>query len=188
MNRFIMLFKKLRNSLVNIPDKKNEFIENSSDIITITPKKISELKKLALKNSRKRIRQNLHCSMNDLVHEMIIVHTMDTYIRPHKHSTKSESFHLIEGDFTVLIFNDLGEVIKSIPMSANNAEKPFCYRLAPGIWHSLIPETDFVVFHETTSGPFVPNSAEFAPWSPDENDAESLSYLDHLISFKDKVV
>ena len=183
-----MLFKKLRNFLVNIPDKKNEFIENSSDIITITPQRISELKKLALKNSRKRIRQNLHCSMNDLVHEMIIVHTIDTYIRPHKHSTKSESFHLIEGDFTVLIFDDLGVVIKSIPMSSNNVEKPFCYRLAPGIWHSRVPETEFVVFHETSSGPFIPNSAEFAPWSPCENDADALHYFNHLNSFKGRVV
>lgn len=173
---------------MNIPDKKNEYLENCSDVIIVTPHSISELKSLALKNSRKRIRQNLHCSMDDSVHEMIIVHTLDTYVRPHKHSTKSESFHIIEGDFTVLIFDDKGEVIKTIPMSANNANKPFCYRLAPGIWHSLVPETEFIVFHETTAGPFVPNSAEFAPWSPDENDAGALDYFKHLISIKDKLV
>jgi len=163
-----------------IVDKKNEFIENHDDIICVTRNDIEILKSKAMKNSRHRIRQNLHQSMNDQVHEMIIVHTVDTYVRPHRHTTKSESFHLIEGNFTVIIFDDEGQIIRKIPMSATDSSRSFCYRIAPGIWHTLVAESEFIVFHETTAGPFAPNQAEFAPWSPQEGEEAVNPYLDSL--------
>lgn len=173
---------------MKIPDKENEYIENSSTTISIDSHAIEKLKSLALKNSRKRIRQNLHAHMEDSVHEMIIVQCKDSYNRPHKHSKKSESFHLIEGELTILIFDDKGEVKESIPMSASDTNKPFCYRLGEGIWHTLLAETEFIVFHETTSGPFIPNNAELAPWAPDEFEENFKSYKEELDKYKNKKI
>jgi len=34
----------------------------------------------------------------------------------------------------------------------------------------MLIDTDWVVFHEVTSGPFDPKTTEFAPWAPAADD------------------
>ncbi|MBU1910629.1 MAG: WbuC family cupin fold metalloprotein, partial [Verrucomicrobia bacterium] len=63
------------------------------------------LKQQADRNPRRRIRLCAHQDPNDLIHEMLIVHAQMTYIRPHKHLTRIESFHVIEGEADVVMFD-----------------------------------------------------------------------------------
>lgn len=130
---------------------------------------IAKLKEMAQANPRKRIRLCAHPDTDDALHEMLIVHSSGNYVPPHRHPGKSESFHIIEGTLTVIVFTDDGDVDKVIPMGPSGSDDAFFYRLSASCYHTVIPTSDVVVFHETTNGPFRREDMEFAPWSPGED-------------------
>ena len=74
-------------------------------LLCIGKKDVDYLKKIASNNPRNRARFCAHSSIDDEVHEMIIFHKKGTYVRPHKHLFKTESFQLIEGEADALIFD-----------------------------------------------------------------------------------
>ena len=91
---------------------KSEFTYNKKNFFTIDKKKLVEIKKKALKNNSNKFRICVHKSSKDLIHEMIVVHTRNTYVAPHMHQKKSESLYVIQGKADMIIFNKLGKVKK----------------------------------------------------------------------------
>lgn len=77
-------------------------------ITTVSSDLIGKLKGMALNAPLKRARLCLHLSTSDTVQEMVIALHETTYIRPHRHPTQSESFHMIEGSVLVAFFDDQG--------------------------------------------------------------------------------
>jgi len=145
------------------------------DIAKIDRSDIEWLKAQAAKNPRERVRLCAHLDTDDVVHEMLIVHSKGTYVRPHKHPGKTESFHLIEGALDIVIFEESGEILEHIPMGDYTTGGRFFWRLSSSYYHTVIPRTDTVVFHETTSGPFDPKTSKFdAPWSPEEGQDDAI--------------
>lgn len=138
-----------------------------SSIAKVDRLAIDFLKEKAAANPRKRARLCLHPDTEDALHEMIIVHARDAYVRPHRHIGKPESFHVIEGQLKVLIFDELGSVIETIEMGDLSSGKTFCYRLSEPLFHTVVPLSDFVVFHEVTKGPFCRQDCLFADWAPE---------------------
>jgi len=148
---------------------------NKKEIVTVDQKLIDKLKKSALRSPKKRARFCLHTHDKASVHEMIIAVARGTYVRPHKHVRKTESFHVIEGRFWLFIFDDKGRVIRKFKMGQKGKEKIFLYRCQKNIWHAIMPITPFVVFHEVTPGPFVKNkSSQFPAWAPGEDDLKGI--------------
>ncbi|MFC1559508.1 WbuC family cupin fold metalloprotein [Candidatus Margulisiibacteriota bacterium] len=147
-------------------------IFNKEDIFAVTPKMVDEIKKKAKASPRKRFRLCLHHSVEHQTHEMLIVFHKDTYMPPHRHPKgKSESYHVIEGSMTVFFFDDNGKMIDKIDMGQYGGNKPFLYRLSDSIWHMPVPTSEWLVFHETYSGPFVKDDdVEFPSWAPKEGD------------------
>ena len=45
---------------------------------------------------------------------MFIFHRKGTYVRHHKHLSKAESFHLVEGEADILLFDEQGNLNKVI--------------------------------------------------------------------------
>jgi cupin fold WbuC family metalloprotein len=150
-------------------------------IIVVDAADVAGLKRAAEGNTRRRIRLCAHYSTDDRVHEMVIVHARDTYVRPHKHVGKSESFHVVEGDVDVVVFDDNGGVIEVIRMGVFASGRPFYYRIAEPLFHTLLIRSEILVFHETTSGPFRRADTVFAPWAPEDGDAAAAAtYLADL--------
>lgn len=137
-------------------------------IFSITRKPMSGLRRLAAESPLGRARICVHQSPSDVVHEMLIVVTRESYIRPHKHLSKSESFHMIEGEMDVLIFSDDGQLENVVEMSAYTESANFYYRLSVAKFHTLALKSEWALFHETTSGPFNPDDSVGAPWAPQE--------------------
>jgi|TARA_B110000495_G_C22996430_1_gene587466 cupin fold WbuC family metalloprotein len=132
---------------------------------------------------RKRVRLCLHDDVENPLHEMAIVLGRGSYIRPHKHEGKTESFHIIEGRLSVVFFDDQGRVEKVIRMGPCNSGLTFFYRLATSCFHSVIPESEYVIFHETTNGPFNPEETEYAKWAPPETAEEkACEYVEVLLA------
>jgi cupin fold WbuC family metalloprotein len=150
-------------------------------VVKLTRTDLDRLKHQALANQRKRMRLCAHRSTDDALHEMLIVHTPETYVRPHKHRQKSESFHVIEGHGDVILFDDAGQIVDLVPMGPYSGGACFYYRLADPYYHSLVIRSPLFLFHETTNGPFDPSHTIFAPWAPPEGDRPAVgNYLKQL--------
>lgn len=143
-------------------------------IVKVGRRDIEFLKERARCNQRKRIRLCAHKDIDNRLHEMLIVHTKDTYVRPHKHLNKSESFHIIEGLVDVVVFDEVGDIIEVVQMGDYSSERKFYYRVSDSYYHSLFITSDFLVFHETTNGPFRRSDTVFAPWAPEEGDSVAV--------------
>jgi cupin fold WbuC family metalloprotein len=151
-----------------------EVLYAKDTIVTVDAAAIDALKRDARRNPRRRIRLCAHQGVDDRLHEMLIVHARDTYVRPHRHLGKSESFHVIEGDVDVVIFDDEGGISEVIRMGTVASGRPFFYRIATPLFHTLMIRSAELVFHETTNGPFNRADMVFAPWAPDEGDAAAV--------------
>ncbi|HVZ23104.1 MAG TPA: WbuC family cupin fold metalloprotein [Vicinamibacterales bacterium] len=151
-----------------------EVLYATDRIVTVDRAAVEELKRAASRNPRGRIRLCAHPDVDDRLHEMLIVHNRQAYVRPHKHLGKSESFHVIEGDVDVVIFDDDGAVADVIPMGAYGSGRAFFYRIATPIYHTLLIRSDVLVFHEATNGPFDRADTMFAPWAPEDSHPQEV--------------
>jgi len=151
-------------------------------IVKLSESDISSLKSLLDKNERRSVRLCTHSSTDDRLHEMFIVHTIDTYARPHKHLTKSVSFHVLEGMADVVIFDDEGNILDVIPVAEYTSGQQFYSRLPNSQYYTQLIRSDVFVFHETIIGPFKRSDTIWAPWSPEPDDAASVkSYMEQLV-------
>ena len=152
-----------------------EVLYTDERLVTVGSRDIEELKDLATRNRRKRIRLCAHRDVDDKVHEMLIVHAKDAYVRPHKHLTKSESFHIIEGTADVVIFDEEGTATDLVKMGDHSSPWSFYYRISEPYYHTVLIRSDFLVFHETATGPFIRSDSVMAPWSPEEDDVRAVA-------------
>jgi cupin fold WbuC family metalloprotein len=116
---------------------------------------------------------------------MLIVHERGAYVRPHKHTGKTESAHIIEGLVDVVMFDDSGRIESVIRMGDYASGRIFYYRMAIPVFHTLIIRSDVLVFHETTNGPFDRGDAVFAPWAPEDSDVNFVNTF--MADLDDKV-
>ena len=135
---------------------QGNIIFNSSDIFLLKEEVIANLKEIASNHPLKRSRVCIHESLENKVHEMIIVAHKEGVIAPHKHpNDKPESYHVLEGELKVLIFDKDGNEVDEFILS--HKSHPKMYRIRGGIWHQPIPITEWVVYHEVATGPFDKN-------------------------------
>ena len=134
---------------------------------------ITFLKQAAAKSPLRRARFCAHLSPDAEQHDMLIVSHRDTYVNPHRHLNKSETFVLLEGSAEIILFDESGEVEKTVKMGTPASGHPFFYRMPPRQFHSLSIESELLVFLENTKGPFRLDDREHAPWAPDAKDTEN---------------
>lgn len=136
-----------------------------ADVGTVSADLIKMLKGMAGDHPRQRSRVLLS-NEDSGVQEMVIVLKKGSYIRPHRHPKhKSESYHVIEGELEVRLFNEDGTEHRTIKL---NAETPL-YRLQNGWYHQPVPVSDWVVYHETYQGKFKKEKdVEYGPWATPE--------------------
>ena len=172
--------------MIKMRQENAEVLYPEEDIVVISASDLKELKRLALINPRRRVRLCAHRSPNDRLHEMFIVHTRDCYVRPHKHLVKAESMAILEGEVDVVLFNENGSIRQVIPMGTPDSGKVFYQRLSDSIYHTLIIRTEFLVFHESTEGPFLRENTVFPEWAPLEQDGAAKEFVDKIDSLINK--
>lgn len=143
---------------------------------------IAILKNAARTNTRRRARFCAHASAGAEQHDMLIVSHRETYVTPHRHLDKSESFMILEGSVVILLFDDSGALQNTIDMGSYASGKPFFYRMPPGQFHSLSIKSELLVFIESTKGPFRADECENGAWAPGVDDAvEGRAYIASLL-------
>lgn len=132
--------------------------------------------------ARKRARICTQRSNETPIHEMIIALGQETYVQPHMHPRKTESFHVIEGLCDLVLFDDKGEITEVIRMGDYPSGRVFFHRIADPIFHTLVIRSPMFVIHETTNGPFAPEETVMAGWAPGEGDVEGAKkYMRELV-------
>lgn len=120
---------------------------------------------------RRRARVCAHKDADETLHEMIVVLKRDAYLIPEKHFVKVESYHIIEGAADVVIFDEAGEITEVVPLGDYRSGKAFFFRVRrPDFYHSLLMRSDFLLYHESATGPFKKSDTWVAPWAPAESD------------------
>jgi cupin fold WbuC family metalloprotein len=153
----------------------------ADSVVQITKPEIESLIQSARNLTRGRARICAHRSNETPLHEMLIALSHETYIRPHLHPAKTESFHVIEGLCDIVLFEPDGAIRDVIQLGDYQSGLAFFYRLADPIYHTLLIRSPVFVIHETTNGPFVPGEALHAAWAPDEsNPAAARAFMMEL--------
>lgn len=128
-----------------------------------------------------RIRICCHPGLEDRLHEMLMVFSKETYIRPSLHVDKEESLLILEGFGTYYFFDAQGNVIDRVPLGPIGSGRSFYCRIPANTYHCLIVESPTLTAKETTSGPFSRADTEFPAWAPDGvNMQVARSYLDSV--------
>lgn len=120
-----------------------------------------------------RARFCAHPAPDAAQHDMLIVTHRSSYVAPHRHRAKSETFLVLEGQVDAIIFDETGLRCEIVPMGTPESGRCFFYRMPPGRFHSQKILSDNIVFFESTKGPFDATSSEYAPWAPAPNQAEA---------------
>jgi cupin fold WbuC family metalloprotein len=159
----------------------DQVLVSTADVTVIGAAELDRVKRMALASPTGSARICAHPSASDPLHEMLIALVGGRYIRPHAHRGKSESFHMIEGALTIVLFDEAGEIRRLVDLSAAGDGAVY-YRLATPTFHTVVPRSSLAVFHETTNGPFDRRDALFPDWAPDGSDAAAGKvWLDLLL-------
>ena len=152
-------------------------------IVRLGSEDIDFLKRQAASNPRGRARICAHGDNEDAIHEMVIAISSSSYIRPHRHIGKSESFHIVDGCVDVVMFDDDGGITDVIELGDRNSGRNFFYRLSESRFHTLVSRTDVLVIHEVTNGPFDRDRTIFAPFAPAEDQIErAREYMSEVMA------
>ena len=166
--------------MIGITKENDEVLYSTKNVTAVNESDLQELKTLSLLNKRKRIRLCAHRDPSEKLHDMIIVHHKDCYVRPHKHESRAESITILEGEADLILFKDDGSIIKVIRMGELRTKKVLFYRISEPIYHMLIIRSEFLTFHEATEGPFNKGDTTFPEWSPVEDSRKLIDFMDSI--------
>ena len=167
-----------RSSLIRLDDAQTVRLDDSGRSpayfclrkpVAVTRELIADLMARG-KGAGQGIRLCLHEGPEALLHDMIVVQYAGQYFRPHKHLEKGESYHMIEGEMGVVIFDDGGRTVDACRMGASGTA---IYGVGTGMYHANFPLTEVAVYHESRPGPFAAGDSVFAPWEPDGEDEKA---------------
>lgn len=126
--------------------------------------------------ARRRAHHTLHATPADPVQRFFVAVDRESYVRPHRHRTRSELALVLRGSFDVITFDAAGAV--SARHAVGEGTPAMGFELPPDTWHTLIARADGAAFLEIKEGPYDPaTAAEFACWSPPEGDARAPAFL-----------
>jgi len=167
--------------------ESEEVYYTEEKVISLGKRDITLLIELAKANSRRRVRLCCHSSLDDTLHEMVIVHERNTYVRPHKHLNKTESMTVLLGEADYVTFSQDGEITEVLTLGDPRSEHTFFQTIRDERFHTLLVRSDWLAFVETTKGPFKKEDNVDAKWSPpSKKEKEVQSFLKSLIKEVDK--
>jgi cupin fold WbuC family metalloprotein len=166
---------------MNLHKASEEVFIALDPIVKLGAEEIELVKRQARQSARRRARICAHKTSDDPLHEMLIAICAASYIHPHRHPGKSESFHIIEGDVDVVVFDPAGEIVEIIELGPAGSGRRFYYRLSQSAFHTLLIRSDLLVMHEVTNGPFTEGQTILAPFAPPEDQADrAKAYMAEL--------
>ncbi|MDD2403390.1 MAG: WbuC family cupin fold metalloprotein [Victivallaceae bacterium] len=132
---------------------------------------LDEMTARAVASERKRVHHNLHSSMDDPTHRLLIAPEPGTYIRPHRHLNppKWELFGIIRGRMFIFEFDKEGKIVQKFELKAGST--PCFVESKPETWHGFTVIEHGTIGLEIKPGPYVkPGTEDVADWAPAEGE------------------
>ena len=149
-------------------------------MIKITIDLIDKVTEQARTSPRLRMNYNFHPELGDPVQRLLNALEPWTYIRPHKHITKEESFVLLRGRVLAVVFNTDGTIRDHAVLSA--ASGILGVEFEENCYHMLTSLETGSAVYEIKEGPFVPHTeGSSAPWAPKEGSPEAKDFLKRVL-------
>jgi len=145
-------------------------------MIKITTKLIDEVSAKAKESPRMRMNYNFHPELSDPVQRLLNALEPWTYIRPHRHAGKEESFVLLRGTVLAVVFNEDGSIRDHLVL--NREKGNLGVEFEENSYHMLTSLETGSVVYEIKEGPFIPHTEDTsAPWSPPEGSSDARHFL-----------
>ena len=109
---------------------------------------------------------------------MIILQQKNNFYLPHKHLKKGETYHIIKGSMASILLSNSGKIKKIYKLVKDNI-----FRTPINTYHTMMPLTKYVIYHESKIGPFLKkNDSVFPKWNNKFNNKVEIT------KFKKKVL
>ena len=126
----------------------------------ITEELLDTVTSRAKENSRLRMNYNFHASMDAPIHRLLNALEPGTYLPPHRHTDKEETYLVLRGSLLAFFYDDAGNVTDKVCLNT---------------WHSIIALESGTVIFEIKKGPYQPlPSEDLASWAPQASDVEGI--------------
>lgn len=146
----------------------------------ITETLLDSVTEQAKANARLRMNYNLHESMDAPIHRLLNALEPGTYLPPHRHQDKVETYLVLRGSLLAFFFDEEGNITEKVCL--NPADGNYGLEIPAGTWHSIVVQQSGTVIFEVKKGPYQPLPPEdLAPWAPAATDVEGIkAYLEAL--------
>tara|TARA_Y100000590_G_C15467492_1_gene918867 strand:- start:162 stop:662 length:501 start_codon:yes stop_codon:yes gene_type:complete len=139
--------------------------------------KLLDFIKKNFKKFKKDLRICMHENSAANHHDMIILQQRSNSYPPHKHLKKGETYHMILGKMGCLLFNNNGKVKKMCVL-----KKGDIFRVPKNTYHTMLPISKYVIYHESKIGPFLKKTDSIFPkWIKNYNKLQHLNKLNKNI-------
>lgn len=142
----------------------------------ITEELLDAVTSQAKENPRLRMNYNFHAEMDAPIHRLLNALEPGTYLPPHRHRDKEETYLVLRGSLLAFFYDEAGDVTEKVLL--NPSEGKYGLEIPPCTWHSIVALESGTVIFEIKKGPYSPLSLEdLASWAPaasDEEDAKAF--------------
>ena len=130
------------------------FLRNKCSFIDIN--NLQHLIKYSRQNNYKDVRVCMHNNKKSIIQNMInLTFKSKKKINFHKHLKKDEAYHLIKGKMMIEYFCE--KKIKKVMLG----KEKFLFRIGKNIYHRIKPLSNYIIYHEIRTGPFLKNDSIF---------------------------
>lgn len=137
----------------------------------ITEELLDAVTSQAKENSRLRMNYNFHAEMDAPIHRLLNALEPGTYLPPHRHRDKEETYLVLRGSLLACFYDEAGNVTERALL--NPSEGKYGLEIPPCTWHSIVALESGTVIFEIKKGPYSPLSPEdLASWAPAASDVE----------------
>jgi cupin fold WbuC family metalloprotein len=147
-------------------EKISETVYRSSrQLVTVNAKQLAPIIEAAKKSPLKRARLCCHSGQEEKLQEMFIALASGVRIEESVHLRKDESLTVIDGQGTYYFPNEDGSLRETIELSPYNSCTPqnsaFFARINRYVPHKIVVSSDYLLIHESTTGPFYKNDTDY---------------------------
>ena len=116
---------------------------------------------------------NFHASMDAPIHRLLNALEPGTYLPPHRHTGKEETYLVLRGSLLAFFYDDAGNVTDKVCLNPRKVNMVWKFLLIHG--HSIIALESGTVIFEIKKGPYQPlPSEDLASWAPQTSDTEGI--------------
>ncbi|MDR0895494.1 MAG: WbuC family cupin fold metalloprotein [Prevotellaceae bacterium] len=146
----------------------------------ISEKLLNDVTRQAQASPRLRMNYNLHESLSAPIQRLLNALEPDTYLPPHRHPDKTETYLMVRGSLLAFFYDDQGNVTEWAHLS--HAAENYGLEIPANTWHSIISLEPGTIIFEVKAGPYLPLAPNDIPaWAPANTPASIAEFRAKLM-------